>query len=239
MPALATAAEQADLGAAVIKSARGEGANPEEIARLALAWAHEEFGDRLGVLSSMGDEALVHLAADEIPGIDVVFIDTGYHFAETLGTRDAYAATQDITLINITPVQSVPEQDAEFGARLHDRDPNKCCAMRKVEPLNRALSNYDGWVTGMRREDAATRAGIEVIEYDAKRDKVKINPLADWDGSQLDSYVKTNHVMLNPLRQLGYVSIGCEPCTKLVAPGEDPRSGRWAGTDKVECGLHE
>jgi phosphoadenosine phosphosulfate reductase len=234
-----TAERQAAVGAAVIDQARSQGASAEAIATLAIQWAREQFGDRLGVLSSMADEALVHLAADTAPGIDVVFLDTGYHFAETLGTRDAFAASTDITLLNVMPLQSVPEQDAQYGQRLYERDPNQCCAMRKVEPLNRALASYDAWISGMRREDSATRADIGVIEYDAKRDKVKVNPLADWDSEQLESYIETNHVMLNPLRQLGFVSIGCEPCTKAVAPGDDPRSGRWSGTNKIECGLHE
>ncbi|NQU37885.1 MAG: phosphoadenylyl-sulfate reductase [Actinobacteria bacterium] len=234
-----SAEQQANAGAAVIDRARSEGVSHEGIARVAIQWASEQFGDRLGLLSSMADEALVHLAAEAAPGIDVVFLDTGYHFAETLGTRDAYAASANITLLNVTPVQSVPQQDAQYGERLYERDPNQCCAMRKVEPLNRALQNYDCWISGMRREDSATRLDIGIIEYDAKRDKVKVNPLADWDSEQVTSYIETNHVMLNPLRQLGFDSIGCEPCTKLVAPGDDPRSGRWAGTNKIECGLHE
>ena len=233
------AEEKAAAGSEVIDAARSRGASPEELAQLAITWAQEQFGDRLGLLSSMGDEALVHLSARTAPGIDVVFLDTGYHFAETIGTRGAYAAAEDINLLSITPVQTVAEQDAEFGERLYERDPNKCCAMRKVEPLNRALAGYDCWISGMRQEDAATRADIGVIEFDAKRDKVKVNPLAEWDSEQLDSYIETNHVMLNPLRQLGFVSIGCEPCTQAVAPGEDPRSGRWSGTNKIECGLHE
>jgi len=234
-----TTEQQAAAGAAVVDHARTSGASDEAIARLAIAWASEQFGDRLGVLSSMADEALVHLAADTAPGIEVVFLDTGYHFAETLGTRDAFATSTDITLLNVTPLQSVSEQDAEYGARLYERNPTQCCAMRKVEPLNRALESYDCWISGMRREDSPTRADIGVVEYDMKRDKVKVNPLADWDSKQLDSYIETNRVMLNPLRQLGFVSIGCEPCTKRVAPGDDPRSGRWAGTNKIECGLHE
>lgn len=230
--------ELATAGAAIVDAARADGKDPVEIATIALEWAHETFGDSLGVLSSMGDEALVHLASDAVPGIDVVFIDTGYHFAETLGTRDAYAASRPVTMISITPKQTVAEQDAEFGPQLHNRNPDLCCAMRKVEPLNRALVQYDAWVSGMRREDAPTRTDIHVVEYDAKRDKVKLNPLADWDSALLNSYVEENGVMLNPLRQAGYASIGCEPCTRPVAEGEDPRSGRWSGLMKTECGLH-
>ena len=211
-----------------------EGAHPFDV----LAWARETFGPGLVVASSMGDEVLVHLAGRAVPGVDVIFLDTGYHFAETIGTRDAYAETTDITLRTILPLRTVAEQDAEHGPRLHDRDPNLCCALRKVEPLERGLAPYRAWVTGMRREDAPTRTDITVVGWDAKRAKVKLNPLAAWTQDDVDAYVAEHGVLLNPLRQLGYTSIGCAPCTRAVAPGEDPRAGRWAGQDKTECGLH-
>lgn len=211
-----------------------EGAHPFEI----LAWAGETFGGDLVVASSMGDEVLVHLASRAVPGVDVIFLDTGYHFAETIGTRDAFAETTDIRLRTILPLRTVAEQDAEHGPRLHDRDPNLCCALRKVEPLERGLAPYGAWVTGMRREDAPTRTDITVVGWDAKRDKVKLNPLAAWTQDQVDAYATEHQVLLNPLRQLGYASIGCAPCTRPVAPGEDPRAGRWSGKDKTECGLH-
>ena len=211
-----------------------EGAHPEEI----LAWAARTFGDDLVVASSMGDEILVHMAAKAAPGVNVIFLDTGYHFAETLGTRDYYADFTDIKLRTILPLRTVEEQNAEHGEKLHDRDPNLCCALRKVEPLERGLAPYTAWVTGMRREDAPTRTDITVVGWDAKRDKVKLNPLAAWTQADVDAYVEENHVVLNPLRQAGYASIGCAPCTRAVAPGEDPRAGRWSGTGKIECGLH-
>lgn len=211
-----------------------EGAHPFDV----LAWARETFGPGLVVASSMGDEVLVHLAGRAVPGVDVIFLDTDYHFAETIGTRDAYAETTDITLRTILPLRTVAEQDAEHGPRLHDRDPNLCCALRKVEPLERGLAPYRAWVTGMRREDAPTRTDITVVGWDAKRAKVKLNPLAAWTQDDVDAYVAEHGVLLNPLRQLGYTSIGCAPCTRAVAPGEDPRAGRWAGQDKTECGLH-
>ncbi len=203
-----------------------------------LAWAGEAFGPRLVVASSMGDEVLVHMAGRAVPGVDVMFLDTGYHFAETIGTRDAYAETTDITLRTILPMRTVAEQDAEHGPRLHDRDPNLCCALRKVEPLERGLAPYRAWVTGMRREDAPTRTDIAVVGWDDKRGKVKLNPLAAWTQDDVDAYVAEHGVLLNPLRQLGYTSIGCAPCSRAVAPGEGPRAGRWAGQDKTECGLH-
>ncbi|MDQ0427163.1 phosphoadenylyl-sulfate reductase [Cellulomonas iranensis] len=211
-----------------------EGAHPVDVLR----WARDTFGDDLVLASSMGDEVLVDLAAKAAPGIDVIFLDTGYHFAETIGTRDYYAAFTDVRLRTVLPLRTVAEQDAEHGPRLHDRDPDLCCALRKVEPLERGLAPYAAWITGMRREDAPTRTDIAVVGWDARRGKVKLNPLAAWTADDVDAYVAEHHVVLNPLRELGYASIGCAPCTRAVAPGEDPRAGRWAGRNKTECGLH-
>jgi phosphoadenosine phosphosulfate reductase len=209
-----------------------------ELARQALRWAHDTFGEHLTVASSMGDEVLVHLVGTTIPGADVFFLDTGYHFVETLGTRDAYEAMLPLRIRTILPLLTVPQQDEEYGAKLHDRDPNACCAMRKVEPLNRALSTHEAWVTGMRRVDAPTRTDIGIVGWDDKRDMVKLNPIAGWTDDDVDRYVDEHGVFLNPLRQEGYASIGCAPCTRPVAEGEDARAGRWAGKDKTECGLH-
>ena len=209
-----------------------------ELARRALTWADETFGEGLTVASSMGDEVLVHLVGTTLTGTDVFFLDTGYHFAETLGTRDAYDEMLPIRIRTILPLLTVAEQDAEHGPRLHDRDPNACCAMRKVEPLNRALSDRDAWVTGMRREDAPTRTDITVVGWDDKRAMVKLNPIAGWTQEDVERFASEEQVFLNPLRQSGYASIGCAPCTRPVAEGEDPRAGRWSGQDKVECGLH-
>jgi phosphoadenosine phosphosulfate reductase len=201
-------------------------------------WAHATFGTDLVVASSMADTHLVHLASTAAPGIDVAFLDTGYHFAETIGTRDAVAEVYQVRLLNITPLQTVAEQDAEYGPRLHERDPDRCCAMRKVEPLERALKPYTAWINGMRREESPTRADIPVVGYDAKRDMVKISPLAAWTQDDLDAYIADHGVLTNPLFLEGYTSIGCEPCTRKPLPGEDPRAGRWAGNAKTECGLH-
>lgn len=209
-----------------------------QVAREALRWAAATFGDRLTVASSMGDEVLVHLVGTTIPGADVFFLDTGYHFAETLGTRDAYQAMLPLRIRTVLPLLTVAEQDAEHGARLHDRDPDRCCALRKVEPLNRALRAHDAWVTGMRRADAPTRTDIAVVGWDERRAMVKLNPLAAWSDEDVERYVAEHDVFLNPLRQEGYTSIGCAPCTRPVADGEDARAGRWAGRDKTECGLH-
>jgi phosphoadenosine phosphosulfate reductase len=207
-------------------------------AREILAWARATFGDELVVTASMADGVLPYLASEAAPGVDVVFLDTGYHFVETIGTRDAVGATLEINLINITPEQTVAEQDATHGKDLYKTDPDKCCALRKVAPLNEALSGYTAWVTGVRREESPTRANTQVVEYDARRNMVKLNPIAPWTQDDLDGYIADNGVLVNPLQYDGYPSIGCEPCTKRVAPGEDPRSGRWAGRAKTECGLH-
>jgi phosphoadenosine phosphosulfate reductase len=203
-----------------------------------LAWAAETFGAGLVVASSMADTHLVHLAQAAAPGVDVLFLDTGYHFAETIGTRDAVAAVYDVNLLSITPRRTVAEQDAEYGPKLHDRDPERCCALRKVEPLERGLAPYTAWVNGMRRVDAPTRTDIRVVDYDAKRGMVKISPLAGWSDEDVAAYVEEHGVLVNPLFQDGYTSIGCEPCTRRTLPGEDPRAGRWAGFAKTECGLH-
>jgi phosphoadenosine phosphosulfate reductase len=186
----------------------------------------------------MGDEVLVHLASEVAPGIRVLFLDTGYHFAETIGTRDAFEAIRPIKMLTITPVQTVAEQDAQYGPRLYERSPDLCCALRKVEPLERGLSGNAAWITGMRREDAPTRTDIPVIGWDARRSMVKINPLAGWTDADVADYAAANSVLLNPLRQVGYASIGCEPCTRPTSTDDDPRAGRWAGTAKTECGLH-
>jgi phosphoadenosine phosphosulfate reductase len=207
-------------------------------AREIVAWAHRTFGNGLVVASSMADTHLVHLAQSAAPGIDVVFLDTGYHFPETIGTRDAVADVYDVNLLTVTPLQTVAEQDAEHGPRLHERNPDRCCALRKVEPLERALAPYAAWINGMRREEAPTRGDIPVVGYDARRNMVKISPIATWLRHDVETYIADNHVLINPLFQEGYASIGCEPCTRPTAPGEDPRAGRWTGFSKTECGLH-
>jgi phosphoadenosine phosphosulfate reductase len=199
-----------------------------------LRWAGRTFGSRLVVASSMADTALVHLAADAVPGVDVLFLDTGYHFPETIGTRDAVALVYDIRLVNAIPAQTVAEQDAVYGERLHDRDPDLCCKMRKVEPLNRMLSGYRAWVTGVRRGESPTRANTPVVGYDAARDMVKINPLARWTSEELEEYIDRNQVLINPLLTDGYASVGCAPCTLRGSE----RDGRWAGLTKTECGIH-
>ena len=203
-----------------------------------IEWAVATFADRFCVTSSMSDAVLSHLAAKVAPGVPVVFLDTGYHFAETIGTRDAVEATMPVNLIDITPVQSVAEQDATYGKDLFRTDPDLCCKLRKVQPLAERLDQYDAWATGLRRAETHNRVIAPVIGWDAKKGKVKVSPLARWSDDQMERYIVENGVLVNPLVYDGYPSIGCAPCTRRVAPGEDPRSGRWAGTTKTECGIH-
>jgi phosphoadenosine phosphosulfate reductase len=200
-------------------------------------WAHETFGDGFVVTASMADGVLSHVASTAVPGIRVLFLDTGYHFPETIGTRDAVAAGYDLTVETVTHPLRVPEHEAEYG-RLYEIDPDLCCTIRKVWPLDRALRPYHAWASGVRRAESASRAGTPVVGWDAKRRKVKVNPLAAWTDEQVDAYIAEHRILVNPLREIGYASIGCAPCTRPVAAGEDPRSGRWAGSGKVECGLH-
>ncbi len=203
-----------------------------------IEWAAATFGGRFCVTSSMADSVLSHLVSSVAPGVDVVFLDTGYHFAETIGTRDAVAATLPVNLLSITPVQSVAEQDAAWGKDLYKTDPDQCCALRKVKPLADALAGYEAWATGLRRAETQNRVIAPVLGWDARKRKVKVSPLARWSDEQVERYVADNNVLINPLVYDGYPSIGCAPCTRRVAPGDDPRSGRWAGTSKTECGIH-
>lgn len=210
----------------------------EATAREIIAWAAETFGDRLAMTSSMADALMVDLVSAVVPGIDVIFLDTGYHFAETIGTRDAVEASYDINLINVRPLRTVDEQDRELGPRLHGRNPGICCHLRKVEPLQRALEPYDAWLSGIRRDESATRRNTRVVEWNARKGMVKVNPIARWTQDDVDAYIDERGVLVNPLQFDGYPSIGCAPCTRRVEPGEDPRAGRWAGTGKTECGIH-
>ncbi|WP_112134382.1 phosphoadenylyl-sulfate reductase [Glycomyces dulcitolivorans] len=203
-----------------------------------IEWAVGEFGERFCVTSSMADAAVVHLASEVAPGIDVVFLDTGLHFPETLEVRDFVASTMNVNVRSIQPDQSVLSQDAEFGPRLFNRAPDECCSLRKVLPLNQALADYDGWATGLRRDEGPTRANTRVVDFDLARRKVKVSPIAKWTEADQEAYIERYNIPVNPLLKDGFRSIGCWPCTRRTEPGEDPRAGRWAAFDKTECGLH-
>jgi phosphoadenosine phosphosulfate reductase len=203
-----------------------------------LRWTDENFGGQYVVASNMQDAVLVDLAAKVRPGVDVLFLDTGYHFVETIGTRDAVEAVYDVNIVNVTAENTVSKQDELFGKDLFAREPNECCRMRKVEPLGKALRGYSAWVTGIRRVEAPTRANAPLISWDKAFNLVKINPIAAWTDEEMQAYIDGNDVLVNPLVFEGYPSIGCAPCTAKPAEGADPRSGRWAGLSKTECGLH-
>jgi len=203
-----------------------------------LAWTDEHFGGNYVVASNMQDAVLVEMAAKVRPGVDVLFLDTGYHFAETIGTRDAVEAVYGVHVVNVTPEDTVAEQDQLVGKDLFASDPGACCRMRKVEPLSKALRGYSAWVTGIRRVEAPTRANAPLISFDEAFGLVKINPIAAWSDDDMQEYINANGILVNPLVDEGYPSIGCFPCTAKPEPGSDPRSGRWQGLAKTECGLH-
>ncbi|WP_205873780.1 phosphoadenylyl-sulfate reductase [Mycobacterium camsae] len=213
-----------------------------------LQWTEENFGNINGprgwatcnyvVASNMQDAVLVDMAAKVRPGVPVMFLDTGYHFVETIGTRDAIESVYDIRVVNVNPEHTVAEQDKLMGKDLFARDPGECCRMRKVVPLGKALRGYSAWVTGIRRVEAPTRANAPLISFDEAFKLVKINPLAAWSDQDMQHYIDEHDVLVNPLVYEGYPSIGCAPCTAKPVEGADPRSGRWQGLSKTECGLH-
>jgi len=200
-----------------------------EPAEAVVAWAVEQFHPRLCVAASMSDAVLIDLAARVEPSIDVVFIDTGYHFPETLQTLDAVQRRYGLEVRVMGP----PPEPAEFWKA----DPVACCSAYKVAQLDAALDSKLAWMSGLRRAESPTRASAPVVSRD-RRGLVKVNPLATWSDDDVASYVADHDVPVNPLVAKGYASIGCWPCTRAVEDGEHPRAGRWAGTTKTECGLH-
>nr|WP_028479662.1 phosphoadenylyl-sulfate reductase [Nocardia sp. CNY236] len=212
-----------------------DGASASEL----LQWTDDTFGPGYIVASNMQDGVLVQLAADVRAGVNVLFLDTGYHFAETIGTRDAVAAVYGVNVIDVRPEHTVAQQDELRGKDLFARDPNECCRLRKVVPLQQSLAGYNAWVTGIRRVESPTRANAPLVSYDETFGLVKINPIAAWSDDEMHDYIATHGILVNPLVEEGYPSIGCAPCTRKPQLGADPRSGRWAGLAKTECGLHQ
>ncbi len=207
-------------------------------ARDILRWVDVNFGEHALVTQSMANSTLAHLVAEVAPSIPIVFLDTGYHFPETLQTRDQLVERTGVTLVNLTPALSIEQQDAEFGPELYLRDPDRCCQIRKVRPMDEFIAGYDVWITGMRLAAAPHRAERKVIEFDTRRHVIKVNPLLYWSDDDLLKFTLENDVTVNPLLYDGYPSIGCQPCTRRVEGSTDPRAGRWAGSGKLECGLH-
>ncbi|HEY5165259.1 MAG TPA: phosphoadenylyl-sulfate reductase [Acidimicrobiia bacterium] len=199
-------------------------------ATAAIEWAAERFGDGLVLASSFQDCVLIDLAAQVVPDIEVVFLDTQYHFAETLWYVETVRRRYDLNL-------RIVEPDVTPDDRWLD-DPDGCCAARKVVPMAKALAGRTAWMTGLRRDEAPTRTKTPVVGYDVGRGMVKINPIADWTEIDVQRYAQDRSLPEHPLREKGYASIGCWPCTRPVAEGEDARAGRWGGLDKLECGLH-
>ena len=222
-------------------AAQGErllGQPPQET----LAWAVEHFFPRLALACSFGaeDVALVDMLWRLEPRVTVFYLDTGLLFPETLEVKARVEEKYGITPVRVAPQLSVAEQDARYGAELWRHNPDQCCQLRKVEPLAAYLaSGLGAWITGIRRQQAPTRAHALPVEWDAKFGLVKINPLVLWSHDEVWRYIREHGVPYNPLHDRGYPSIGCAPCTRPVAPGEDPRAGRWAGFNKTECGLHK
>ncbi len=206
-------------------SLRFESARAEEV----IAWAVEHFGRRLCVAASMADAVLMDVASRVVPGIEVVFVDTGYHFSETLDTA-ARAANRYPIRLKVVAAPTSPDD-------LWRTNTDACCAERKVKPMENALRGRDAWLSGMRRADSVDRRDTPIVTRD-KRGLVKVHPLATWSDADIDAYIATHDVVVNPLVDLGYPSIGCRPCTQKPVDGADPRSGRWAGSVKSECGLN-
>jgi phosphoadenosine phosphosulfate reductase len=198
--------------------------------RRIINWAVEEFGTRLAITASMTDAVLIDMAVRIDPTIEVVFIDTGYHFPETLETVEAVRRRYGPNL----RIMTVATQETA----LWEADPENCCSAVKVGQLDRALADKDAWMSGLRRAEAPTRASAPIVGRDI-RGLIKVNPLATWSDLDIKGYIADHDVPFNPLLLQGYPSIGCMPCTHPVADGEDPRSGRWVGRDKTECGLHD
>jgi phosphoadenosine phosphosulfate reductase len=197
-----------------------------------LRWAHEEFGERLCLTCSWQRQssALVHMVSELELGVDVVELDTLVLFPETYATRDRLVEQYGLELKSFRPLDPID--------RLWETDPDRCCGIRKVEPLERALAGYDAWITGIRREQSPTRANAQKVEWSERYGVWKIQPLVDWDSKRVDAYITVNEIPYNPLHDQGYPSIGCIHCTRPVTAGEDERAGRWAGSTKLECGIH-
>ncbi|MBG9792588.1 phosphoadenosine phosphosulfate reductase [Paenibacillus dendritiformis] len=218
------------------KAEEFEHAAPEEV----IAWVVGAF-PKLTFACSFGaeDVVLVDMLQRISPSTDIFYLDTDFHFRETYETRDRLSERYNLEFVRVAPALSPEEQAELHGEALWEREPNQCCNIRKVEPLTGILGQYDAWITGIRRDQAPTRANAKKVEYDTKFGLMKFNPLAAWTSQDVWNYIRSHDVIYNPLHDLNYPSIGCSHCTRQVHPGEEPRAGRWSGTGKVECGLHQ
>ena len=211
---------------------------PEEL----LKWVYQNF-QNVGFTSSFSadDVSIIHMIKKIKPDASIIFIDTDYHFPETYQLVEKIKKEWEINLQIIKPEITIEEQDRIYGEKLYEKDPDKCCQIRKVEPLKKALDKLDVWITGMRRDQSPTRANIgkvEIHKLPSGREILKVNPIAHWKRQDVWNYVYRYNLPYNPLYDKNYLSIGCAPCTRPVKEGEDERAGRWAGKGKLECGLH-
>jgi phosphoadenosine phosphosulfate reductase len=212
----------------------------EETPQMVLRWAVETFGRKLTMATAFGAEGccLIHLLAEIDPEVRIFNLDTGYQFAETLQLRERIREKYNIAVEMVRPELTVEEYEAEHGGPLYGLRPDQCCHDRKMVPLRRAVVGYEAWISAIRRDQTADRGKASVVQWDAKFSLVKINPLLSWTKKDVWAFIVKHDVPYNPLHDQGYPSIGCWPCTRPVASGEDERAGRWAGTVKKECGLH-
>ena len=204
-----------------------------------LVWVYEEYGNKLCLTCSWQKQSsvLVHMVSELGLGIDVVELDTHLFFRESYETRDRLVRRYGLKLIR-PEIITVAEQHKQEGPNLWERDADRCCHIRKVEPLIRALEPYDAWISGIRREQSPSRANAQKLERSERYDVWKVQPLADWSEDDVWRYIADNDIPSNPLHEVGYRSIGCIPCTRPTRPDEEERAGRWAGSDKLECGIH-
>lgn len=214
-----------------------EAASPREI----LAWTFEHWGDGAAIGTGFGPSGVVllHLAAELRPETTVFYLDTDLLFPETLALRDRLAEAFGIRFTRVHSGLNLYEQAIRHGMNLWERNPDRCCFLRKVEPLRRYLAGKDAWITGLRRDQSRSRAQAPIATWDRTHNVVKVNPLATWTEEMVWSYIDLYDLPYNELHDQGYPSLGCLPCTRPVAPGEDLRAGRWSGHAKTECGIHE
>ncbi len=211
-----------------------ESLSPSEI----IKWAVKTYSPTIGMTSSFGAEsiALIHMVTQVKPDIPIYFLETGFHFAETLQFRDELKKRYKLNIVDITCAMGHEAFLKQYG-QLHQTNPDLCCEINKVLPLKQAISGLSAWITGIRRDQANTRRNVQVLEQ-FQEGLVKVNPLTNWTKDKVWEYIKKHDIPAHPLTLKGYTSIGCEPCTRPTKPGEDPRAGRWAGKEKTECGIH-
>lgn len=206
-----------------------------------LRWAVATYYPKLTLATAFGAEGcvIIHYLAQINPNVHLFNLDTGYQFPETLETRRRLMERYGLEIHLVQAELSVAEMEEKYGGPLYHRQPDLCCHIRKVQPLVRVLEGFEAWISSIRRDQTPDRAQADIVEWDRRFGLVKINPLANWTREQVWRFIREHDIPYNPLHDQGYPSIGCWPCTRPVQPGEEERAGRWAGTNKTECGLHK